>query len=157
MDTTTTPTLPDGMHRLSPHLVCDGAADAIAFYVAAFGAEELVRLAGPDGRIMHACVSINGSSVMLVDENPEYGMTGPKSLGGSPVTIHLVVADADAAYARAVEAGATGRMPVAEMFWGDRYGLVEDPFGHVWSLATPQRAPMSTDELAAAAATAPAM
>jgi PhnB protein len=157
MDTDTIPHLPEGMHQLSPHLVCDGAADAITFYGAAFGAEELVRLPGPDGRIMHACVSINGSSVMLVDENLEYGLTGPKTLGGSPVTIHLVVADADASYARAVEAGAVGRMPVAEMFWGDRYGVVEDPYGHLWSLATPQGAPMSTDELAEAAAGAPAM
>jgi PhnB protein len=146
------PNLPPGVHQLSPHLVCDGAADAIDFYVRAFGAEELQRLAGDDGRIMHACVSVNGSSVLLVDENRDYGMLGPKTLGGSPVVIHLVVPDADATFARAVEAGATVRAPVAEMFWGDRYGVLEDPFGHVWSIATPQRAPMTDAELAAASA-----
>jgi len=146
------PNLPPGVHQLSPHLVCDGAADAIDFYVRAFGAEELQRLAGDDGRIMHACVTVNGSSVLLVDENRDYGMLGPKTLGGSPVVIHLVVPDADATFARAVEAGATVRAPVAEMFWGDRYGVLEDPFGHVWSIATPQRAPMTDAELAAASA-----
>src|SRR5690349_9073063 len=134
----TIPNLPAGMHRLSPHLVCDGAADAIDFYVRAFGAEEMMRLPGENGRLMHAAVTINGSSVMLVDENVEYGLIGPKTLGGSPVTIHLVVPDADATYERAVAAGATARMPVADMFWGDRYGVLEDPFGHVWSVATPQ-------------------
>ena len=118
------------MHRLSPHLVCDGAADAIDFYVAAFGAQELMRLPGENGRLMHAAISVNGSSVMLVDEDRSYGLLSPKTLGGSPVTIHLIVPDADAAFDRAVAAGATARMPVAEMFWGDRYGVLEDPFGH---------------------------
>ena len=144
----TIPNQPDGMHTLSPHLVCDGAADAIAFYVAAFGAEELMRLPGDDGRLMHAAITINGSSVMLVDENREYGMLGPKALGGSPVTIHLIVPDVDTAYERAVAAGATARMPVADMFWGDRYGVLEDPFGHVWSLATPQGAPLTAAQMA---------
>lgn len=149
------PNLPPGVHQLSPHLVCDGAADAIDFYARAFDGEELMRLPGDDGRIMHACVSINGSSVLLVDENLEYGLIGPKALGGSPVTIHLVVPDADATFDRAVAAGGTARMPVAEMFWGDRYGVLEDPFGHRWSVATPQRAPMSVDEIREAAAAAP--
>ena len=144
----TIPNQPDGMHTLSPHLVCDGAADAIAFYVAAFGAEDLMRLPGDDGRLMHAAITINGSSVMLVDENREYGMLGPKALGGSPVTIHLIVPDVDTAYERAVAAGATARMPVADMFWGDRYGVLEDPFGHVWSLATPQGAPLTAAQMA---------
>jgi uncharacterized glyoxalase superfamily protein PhnB len=116
-----------------------------------------MRLPGDDGRIMHACVTVNGSSVLLVDENREYGMLGPKTLGGSPVVIHLVVPDADATFARAIDAGATVRAPVAEMFWGDRYGVLEDPFGHVWSIATPQRAPMTENELADAAASAPPM
>jgi uncharacterized glyoxalase superfamily protein PhnB len=151
---TDVPNLPPGVHQLSPHLVCDGAADAIDFYVRAFGAEELMRLPGDGGRIMHACVSVNGSSVLLVDENREYGLLGPKALGGTPVTIHLVVPDADAFFAGAVAAGATARMPVAEMFWGDRYGMLEDPFGHLWSVATPQRAPMSPAELRDAAANA---
>jgi PhnB protein len=144
------PTLPAGMHVLSPHLVCAGAAAAIDFYKAAFGATELMRLAGPDGRLMHACVSINGSSVMLVDENRDYGMLSPMALNGTPVTIHLIVRDADAVAQRALDAGATVKMPVQAMFWGDRYGLVEDPFGHRWSVATPQGKPMTAEELAAA-------
>jgi len=143
--------LPAGMHVLSPHLVCAGAGAAIDFYKAAFGATELARLAAPDGKLMHGCISLNGSSVMLVDENPSFGLLSPKALGGTPVTIHLVVEDADAAAQRAVQAGATLKMPVQDMFWGDRYGVVEDPFGHQWSIATPQRAPMAADELASAA------
>jgi len=155
--TMTVPNLPEGMHQLSPHLVCDGAADAIAFYTAAFGAQEMMRLPGEDGRLMHAAISVNGSSVMLVDENLEFGLKSPKALGGSPVTIHLIVPDADATYDRAVAAGGIARMPVADMFWGDRYGVLEDPFGHLWAIATPQRDPMSAGELADAAATAPPM
>ena len=147
-------TAPPGMHTLSPHLVCSGAAEAIAFYKAAFGATEMLRLPGPDGKLMHACITVNGSSVMLVDENPAFGMLSPKSLNGSPVTIHLIVKDADATVQRAADAGAIVKMPVQQMFWGDRYGLIEDPFGHRWSVATPQRAPMTADELAEAAKTA---
>lgn len=128
--------LPRDMHVLSPHLVCAGAADAIAFYKKAFGAVEKFRLAGKDGKLMHACVQICGSSVMLVDENPQWGALSPKSLKGTPVTIHLYVHDADAFVERAVKAGATVKMPVADMFWGDRYGVIEDPFGHSWSIAT---------------------
>ncbi|MBV9734689.1 MAG: VOC family protein [Acidisphaera sp.] len=141
---------PNGLHSLSPHLVCGGAAEAIAFYKKAFAAEELVRLPGPGGKLMHACLRINGSSVMLVDEIPAMGVRGPKSLQGTPVTIHLVVDDADATAARAVEAGAIVVMPVADQFWGDRYGIVEDPFGHRWSIATPQRT-MTAAEMAEAA------
>lgn len=144
--------LSNSTRMLAPHLVCAGAADAIEFYKKAFGAEEMVRLPGPDGKLMHAAVLINGSMVMLVDENPQYGLLGPKSLGGSPVTIHLNVPDVDAAVQRAVDAGATAKMPVGDMFWGDRYGTVEDPFGHSWSIATPLRdKPMSADELQDAA------
>jgi PhnB protein len=142
-----------GVHVLSPHLVCAGAAEAIDFYKAAFGATEMIRLAGPDGKLMHGCISLNGSSVMLVDENPAFGMLSPKSLNGTPVTIHLIVKDADAVVQRAVDAGATVKMPVQDMFWGDRYGLVEDPFGHRWSVATPLRT-MTADEIAEAARTA---
>ena len=93
----------------------------------------MARLPGAGGGIMHACLRINGSTVMLSDEFPEYGMAGPTTLGGSPVTIHLMVPDVDAAFARAVEAGATATMPVADQFWGDRYGALRDPFGHSWS------------------------
>jgi PhnB protein len=146
-------TAPPGIHALSPHLVCAGAAEAIAFYKGAFEATEMMRLPGPDGKLMHACITVNGSSVMLVDENPAFGMLSPKSLNGSPVTIHLIVKDADATVQRAADAGATVRMPVQEMFWGDRYGVIEDPFGHRWSVATPQRAPMTANELAEAAKT----
>lgn len=127
------------MSALSPHLVVDGAARAIDFYVEAFGAEELARLPGPDGRLMHGCVRIAGQTVMLVDENRQYGLLSPTALGGSPVTLHLHVADVDAAFARAVDAGATVTMPVADQFWGDRYGVLKDPFGHAWSLATTVR------------------
>jgi PhnB protein len=128
--------IPQGMHSVTPHLVCAGAAKAIEFYKQAFGAEESARLPGPDGRLMHAVVKIGDSQVMLVDEMPEWGALGPKALKGSPVTIHLYVDDVDAVVARAVKAGAKVTMPVAEQFWGDRYGKLEDPFGHHWSVAT---------------------
>jgi len=131
--------IPQGMHSLTPHLVCAGAASAIDFYKAAFGAEESARLPGPNGKLMHAAVRIGDSTLMLVDEMPEYGALGPKALKGSPVTIHLYVEDADATFARAVAAGAKVTMPLSDMFWGDRYGQLEDPFGHRWSIATHQR------------------
>ncbi len=131
--------IPDGMHTITPHLVCAGAADAIGFYVKAFGAVELMRLPGPDGKLMHAQLRIGDSTLMLVDEMPQWGALGPKALKGSPVTIHLYVKDVDAAHAQAVAAGATAKMPPADMPWGDRYGMVEDPFGHIWSIATHTR------------------
>ena len=128
--------IPTGMHSLTPHLVCAHAADAIEFYKKAFNAAELSRLPGPDGKIMHAMLRIGDSALMLVDEAPDWGMHGPKSLKGSPVTIHLYVEDVDASLARAVAAGAKVTMPLENMFWGDRYGTLEDPFGHRWSIAT---------------------
>lgn len=128
--------IPEGMPSVTPHLVCAGAAAAIEFYKKAFGAVEQGRLPGADGRIMHAMLRIGDSPVMLVDEMPEWGALGPKTLKGSPVTLHLYVDDADAFAARAVKAGAKITMPVADMFWGDRYGKLEDPFGHHWSVAT---------------------
>ena len=137
--TTTVKPIPDGMHALTPHLICADAAAAIDFYKAAFGAVELVRLPGPQGKLMHGSVRIGDSTLMLVDEAPEWNMLGPKSLKGSPVTIHLYVADVDATVAQAVAAGAKITMPVADMFWGDRYGTLEDPFGHRWSVATHTR------------------
>ena len=137
---------------LTPHIVVAGAADAIEFYKAAFGAEELLRVPGEDGKLMHAAVSIDGAMLMLVDENPGWGIQGPLSLGGSPVTLHLNVPNADAAIAKAEAAGATVTMPAADMFWGDRYGQVKDPFGHSWSIAHPLRdTVMSEDELKQAA------
>jgi uncharacterized glyoxalase superfamily protein PhnB len=140
---------PSGMRSITPHLVCAGAADAIEFYKKAFGAEEMMRMPGPDGRLMHGAVRIGDSMVMLVDEMPEWGALGPKALKGSPVTIHLMVDDVDAVFAQAVAAGATVKMPVADMFWGDRYGQVIDPFGHVWSIATHVR-DLTPEEMMAA-------
>ena len=131
--------IPEGMHSLTPHLVCAGAAEAIDFYKRAFNAIEQARMPGPDGKLMHAAVQIGDSTLMLVDENPPWGLLGPKALKGSPVAIHLYVPDVDATVAQAVAAGAKVTMPVADMFWGDRYGQLEDPFGHRWSVATHTR------------------
>jgi len=128
--------VPHGMHTVTPHLVCAGGADAIEFYKKAFNAVEISRLPGPNGKLMHAAIRIGDSLVMLQDEFPDWGSFGPKSLKGSSVTIHLQVEDADAMIKQAAAAGAKITMPVAEMFWGDRYGQVQDPFGHNWSIAT---------------------
>ena len=137
---------------LAPHLICAGAAEAIEFYTKVFGAEEMQRLPGPDGKLMHAAVRIKGAVVMLADENPAYGMLGPIALGGTAVTIHLMDPDVDATVARAVAAGAEVTMEVADQFWGDRYGQIRDPFGHSWSIATPLRdEPLTDAELREAA------
>jgi PhnB protein len=128
--------IPDGFHTLTPHLVCRDASAAIDFYVKAFGASETFRLPGPNGKLMHAEIRIGDSPLMLFDEMPEWGALSPQSLNGSPVTLHLYVEDADAAVARAVDAGAKITMPLADTFWGDRFGQIADPFGHNWSLAT---------------------
>jgi PhnB protein len=136
MTTSTVKPIPDDMTAVTPHLVCAGAAAAIDFYVKAFGAVEIARLPGAQGKLMHGHIKINGASVMLVDEMPEWNSLGPTALKGTPVTIHLYVADADQFYARAVAAGAEASMPLQDMFWGDRYGQVTDPFGHIWSIAT---------------------
>jgi uncharacterized glyoxalase superfamily protein PhnB len=127
------------MHTVTPHLVCAGAAEAIEFYKKAFDAVEEVRMPAPNGKLMHARIRICGSAVMLVDEMPEWGALGPKTLKGSPVTIHLYVEDVDAFVKQAAAAGAKVTMPPADMFWGDRYGVLEDPFGHHWSVATHMR------------------
>jgi uncharacterized glyoxalase superfamily protein PhnB len=130
--------IPSGHHTITPHLVIKGASEAIEFYKRAFGAEELSRMAmpGADGqmKVGHAELQVGDSILYLADEFPEYGSTGPN--GHSPVVIHLYVTDVDATFSRAVEAGATATMPVADMFWGDRYGKLVDPFGHNWSIAT---------------------
>ena len=131
--------IPEGMHSLTPHLICAGAADAIKFYTEAFGAIEQFRLPGPEGKLMHACVKIGDSMLMLVDEMAGCTMLGPRSLKGSPVAIHLYVPNVDAVVAQAVAAGARVTMPAADMFWGDRFAQLEDPFGHRWSVATHQR------------------
>jgi len=132
----TTHAIPEGMRSVTPHLICAGAAAAIEFYKKAFGAVELSRIPGVNGKIMHASIRIGDSVIMLNEENPEWGALGPKALKGSPVTIHLYVKDADAVFAQAVKAGAKVTMPLDDMFWGDRYGKVEDPFGHQWSIGT---------------------
>ena len=127
---------------IAPHLVVDDAAAAIDFYVKAFGATEYGRLAGEGGKLMHAALDINGSMVMLNDDFPEYNdgkSSTPTALGGSPVTIHLQVTDVDEKFQRAVDAGATVVMPVEEQFWGARYGVLRDPFGHLWSMGQPVR------------------
>ncbi|MDB5907962.1 MAG: glyoxalase [Massilia sp.] len=141
--------VPDGMHTVTPQLVCDGAAAAIQFYIDAFDAVEVRRMPGPDGRLMHAMIKIGDSPVMLTDEFREWGGNGPKTLGGTPVTIHLQVPNADAVYERALRAGAEIKMPIADMFWGDRYGQVIDPFGHSWSIGTHIK-DMTPEELEAA-------
>ena len=131
--------IPEGMHSLTPHLICAGAAAAIQFYSDAFGAVEQFRLPGPEGKLMHACVKIGDSMLMLVDEMAGCSMLGPRSLKGSPVAIHLYVPNVDAVVAQAEAAGARVTMPAADMFWGDRFAQLEDPFGHRWSVATHQR------------------
>jgi uncharacterized glyoxalase superfamily protein PhnB len=127
------------MHSLTPHLICAGAAEAIRFYAEAFGAVEQFRLPGPEGKLMHACLKIGDSMLMLVDEMAGCGMLGPRALKGSPVAIHLYVTNVDAVVEQAVKAGARVTMPAADMFWGDRFAQLEDPFGHRWSVATHQR------------------
>jgi PhnB protein len=127
---------PAGYHSVTPAIIVRDAAQAIEFYKRAFGAEELSRMAGPDGAIIHAEIRIGDSVIMLGEENPQWGTLSPLSTKGNPGSLHLYVDDADAAFARAVRAGATSRYPLEDAFWGDRYGKVTDPFGHEWGLAT---------------------
>lgn len=128
--------IPDGYHTVTPYLVVDDAAKAIEFYIAAFNAEEILRLDGPGGKIMHAEIKIGDSYVMLADEFPEMGIRGAKSYGGSPVSIALYVEDADARFQQALDAGATVKKPLMDQFYGDRSGTVDDPFGISWTLGT---------------------
>lgn len=137
MTQSTTPS--NHMPSITPHLVCADALKAINFYKQAFGAVEELKLVGPTGKLVHAALKIGSSMLMLAEENPDWGSLGPRALKGTPVTIHLMVPDVDATIAQAVAAGATIAMPAADMFWGDRYGQVQDPFGHRWSIATPIR------------------
>jgi uncharacterized glyoxalase superfamily protein PhnB len=134
------------MHTVTPHLICAGAAEAIEFYNKAFNAEELGRMPGPEGKLLHVLIRIGDSAVMLADECPDWGGFGPKALKGFPVTIHLYVEDVDTVVTRAVSAGAKVTMPPEDMFWGDRYGKLEDRFGHHWSVATHLRE-VSPDEM----------
>ena len=130
--------IPEGYHTVTPYLIFTGASEAIAFYKKALGAEEVMRLGGPGGRIGHAEIKIGDSRVMLADEHPEIGALSPKTVGGSPVSIHLYVEDVDRAVQRAVAAGAKLVRPVADQFYGDRTCGIEDPFGYRWFIATRQ-------------------
>ncbi|HKW18721.1 MAG TPA: VOC family protein [Terriglobales bacterium] len=128
--------VPPGFHTLTPHLVVRNADAALEFYKKALGAEVLNVARMDDGKIMNAAVRIGDSMLMLNDEMPEFGALSPLSTGGSGVTIHIYTEDVDTAYNRAISAGAKVTMPLMDQFWGDRYGVVTDPFGHSWSLAT---------------------
>jgi PhnB protein len=131
----------EGFRTVTPYIVVKGARAAVDFYKKAFAAEELSFSTTPDGVCMHADIKIGDSIVMLNDEFPKMNVLSPLSRGGTSVTLHVYVADVDAAFARAVAAGATAKMPPADMFWGDRYAQITDPFGHSWSLATPKESP----------------
>ena len=128
--------IPDGYHTATPYLIIGGAGDAIEFYKKAFGAKELFRFAMPDGKIGHAEIKIGDSPIMLADEFAEMGYKGPRSLGGSPVSIMIYVADVDTMFDQAIAAGATVKEAVSDKFYGDRMGTVTDPFGHVWHVST---------------------
>jgi PhnB protein len=128
--------VPAGYHTATPYLILDDAARAIEFYVQAFGATELDRYDAPNGRIGHAEIKVGDSIIMLADEYPGMGYRSPRAIGGTPVSIMLYVDDVDAQFERAIAAGATVRRPVATQFYGDRVGTLEDPFGHVWTMAT---------------------
>ena len=138
--------IPDGYHTITPYLSIKGAAKALAFYKSAFGAEELVRMDMPDGRIGHAELQIGDSRIMLADEFPEMDFRSPRSIGGTPVHIHLYVEDVDAVVGRALASGAKVLRPVQDQFYGDRSGSVIDPYGHVWHVAT-HKEDLSMDEL----------
>ena len=128
--------IPDGYHTATPYLIIEGAADAIEFYKQAFGAVELFRMPGPDGKIGHAEIKIGDSPIMLADAYPDMGYNGPKSLGGSPVSLMIYVEEVDTVFNRAVDAGATVKEVVSDKFYGDRMGTLIDPFGHVWHVST---------------------
>lgn len=128
--------IPTDRPRLGPYITVDDGAAAIDFYRRAFGAEEMSRMADPNGRVGHAEIRIGDAVIMLSDEYPEHGARSPKSIGGSPVMLHLYVEDADAVVAAAVEAGATAESPVEDQFYGDRGGKLTDPFGHRWWIAS---------------------
>ena len=128
--------IPDGMHSLTPHLICAGATDPIEFYKNAFNAVELSRSPGAQGKLINARMRIGDSILMLMDEFPEFGARGPRFLRGSPVTIHLQVEDVDAMVKQAAAAGAYITKPAEVEAWGDRYAMLGDPFGHHWSVAT---------------------
>jgi len=138
--------VPEGYHTLTPYLTVRDAVRAIDFYKRAFGAEERGVMKGPDGKVMHAELKIGDSIIMLAEEFPEYGALSPQAIGGSAMGLHIYLDGVDAAFDRAVQAGAKVEMPVADQFWGDRYGKLTDPFGHKWSIATHTK-DLSIDEM----------
>jgi len=140
------PAIPKGYHTITPYMTVRDAARAIEFYKQAFGAKEKGTMKGPDGKVMHAELVIGDSIIMLADEFPEFGSLSPQSTGGSGTGLHIYIEDVDSAFDRAVKAGATVEMPVADMFWGDRYGKLRDPFGHKWSIGT-HKADLTMEEM----------
>lgn len=128
--------IPKGYRTITAHLVCRNAAGAMEFYTKAFGAKTRMSMPTPDGKVAHAEMQLGDSLLMVADEMPEMGATAPETIGGSAVHMFLYVKDIDAAFARAVGAGAKADMPPMDMFWGDRYAKLTDPFGHKWSMAT---------------------
>ncbi len=146
--------VPDGYATVTPYLVVRNCAEAIEFYKKAFGAEEVMRMPTPDGeRVMHAEIRVGGSAIMMTDELPGMDCRSPQALGGTAVTLHLYLPDIDSAYARAQNAGCEAVMPPQDMFWGDRYGRLVDPYGHSWAMATHVR-DVSLEEMREAAAKA---
>ena len=138
--------IPEGYHSVTPYLIINGAADAIAYYTKAFGATELFRMPAPGGKIGHAEIKIGDSPIMLADEVPEMGHKGPKTIGGSPISIMIYVDDVDTVFNQAIAAGGKEQRPVKDQFYGDRSGTLEDPFGHVWHVAT-HKEDVSPDEM----------
>jgi PhnB protein len=138
--------IPAGHHTVTPYLIIKNAAKALEFYKNAYGATETYRLQLPDGRVGHAEIRLGDSLIMLADEFPEYGGKAPETLGGSPVNIHLYVDDVDGFFKKALAAGANERKPVMDQFYGDRSGQLEDPFGHLWWVAT-HKEEVSPDEM----------
>lgn len=128
--------VPEGYSTVTPYLIVEGAADAISFYTRVFGAEELMRFGGPDGKVGHAELQIGDSRIMLADEHPQMGYRSPKALGGSATSIMLYVEDVDGVFKRALDAGAKTHQELKNQFYGDRSGTVIDPFGHIWTIAT---------------------
>jgi uncharacterized glyoxalase superfamily protein PhnB len=133
--------IPDGYHTITPSLTVRDGAKALDFYTKAFGAQERMRIPGPDGRLMHAEMQVGNSIIMLADEMPEMGCKAPAAVGAVSSSLYVYVPDVDSAFERAVQAGAKALMPPADMFWGDRFGTVEDPSGHRWGLATHKKDP----------------
>jgi PhnB protein len=128
--------IPDDYPRVTPYLIVDGAGAAIDFYSSVLGATERVRMAGPDGKVGHAELGIGDSVIMLADEHLDMDVRGPQTVGGTPVTLHVYVEDADSVFERAIQAGAKALQPVEDKFYGDRAGQFEDPFGHRWNVST---------------------